>query len=84
MATTSPSTNIQLTMVELVKNEIDKDLVIEKRLREMCLELTEVHKKREKEIRSLGREPVTLLLREMDNRLGSCVAVYVLSLGYLM
>nr|GEY15211.1 hypothetical protein [Tanacetum cinerariifolium] len=42
-------------MVELVKNEIYKDLMIEKMLREICLELSEVYKKREKEIEELEK-----------------------------
>nr|GEX62777.1 reverse transcriptase domain-containing protein [Tanacetum cinerariifolium] len=53
-------------MTEVVKNELEKDFVIEKKLREMCLELTEVHKKGKKILSSLGRELVTLLPRKLE------------------
>nr|GEZ37428.1 hypothetical protein [Tanacetum cinerariifolium] len=42
-------------MVEQVNNEVEKDFLIEKKLREMCLELIKVHKKEGKEIEELGK-----------------------------
>ncbi|GJR77371.1 RNA-directed DNA polymerase, eukaryota, partial [Tanacetum coccineum] len=42
MVTSSSSINIQLKMAELVKNKVEKDFVIEKKLREICLELIEL------------------------------------------
>ncbi|GKD17407.1 hypothetical protein Tco_1206565 [Tanacetum coccineum] len=53
MVTSSSSTNIQRKMAELVMNEVEKDFLIKKKLREMRLELIAVHKEREKEIEEL-------------------------------
>ncbi|GJS74094.1 hypothetical protein Tco_0706935 [Tanacetum coccineum] len=53
MVTSSSSTNIQRKMAKLVMNKVEKDFLIEKKLREMRLELIAVHKEREKEIEEL-------------------------------
>ncbi|GKD26484.1 hypothetical protein Tco_1232698, partial [Tanacetum coccineum] len=49
------SSYIQLKLTEPVKQEVKKDLVMEKKLKEVCLELTEVYKNRGKEIEELGK-----------------------------
>ncbi|GJX02214.1 hypothetical protein Tco_0186127 [Tanacetum coccineum] len=49
------SSSIQLKLTELVKQELEKDLVMEKKPREVCLELIEAYKNRRKEIDELEK-----------------------------
>ncbi|GKB92990.1 hypothetical protein Tco_0979127 [Tanacetum coccineum] len=49
----SSSTQVKLT--GLVKQEVEKDVVMEKKLREVCLELIEAYRNRRKEILELKK-----------------------------
>nr|GFB11101.1 hypothetical protein [Tanacetum cinerariifolium] len=52
MATLS---SIQLNLTGLRKQEVEKDVVMEKKLREVCLKLIEAYKNRRKGIRELKK-----------------------------
>ncbi|GJS82129.1 hypothetical protein Tco_0748670 [Tanacetum coccineum] len=49
------SSSIQVKLTGLVKQEVEKDVVMEKKLRKVCLELIEAYKNRRKEIRKLEK-----------------------------
>ncbi|GJZ48926.1 hypothetical protein Tco_0603116, partial [Tanacetum coccineum] len=49
------SSSIQVKLTVLVKQKVKKDVVMEKKLRKVCLELIKAYKNRRKEIRELEK-----------------------------
>nr|GEU55313.1 transposase, MuDR, MULE transposase domain protein [Tanacetum cinerariifolium] len=49
------SSSTQLKLMKLVKHDVEKDSVMEKKLRDVCLELIELYKNRPKEIQELQK-----------------------------